>query len=126
LIDYCPSQDGLQVGNLRFETERVGVHRVKVTYNDLEETIPVEVLAGPPTALELPDWNPEMVSGCTVKPVNSTSVKSTKPVDSNVTFGTRFACPYDMSLEITPSLQIALPLVWSQGVVLCTGFAVVT
>ena len=39
----------------------MGVHYLKVTYNELEETIPCEVVAGPPTDLEMPDWNPEMV-----------------------------------------------------------------
>jgi hypothetical protein len=31
----------------------------------------------------------------TVKPVNSTPLNSTNPVNSNMSFGTRFACPYD-------------------------------
>ena len=46
---------------MKFDTQRVGVHRLSVAYKDLEEVIPCEVIAGPPTALDMPDWNPEMV-----------------------------------------------------------------
>jgi hypothetical protein len=34
----------------------------------------------------------------TVKTVNSKPLNSTKPVNSNTSFGTRIACPYDESL----------------------------
>jgi hypothetical protein len=34
----------------------------------------------------------------TVKPLNCKPLDCTKPVDSNMSYGTRFVCPYDMSL----------------------------
>ena len=54
-------QNCLLVQNVKFDTQRVGVHRLSLAYKDLEEMIPCEVSAGPPTALDMPDWSPEMV-----------------------------------------------------------------
>jgi hypothetical protein len=34
---------------------------------------------------------------CTVKPLKSSLLQNTKPVNSNMSYGRRFACPYDNS-----------------------------
>jgi hypothetical protein len=61
----------------------------------------------------------------TVKPVNSTPLNSSKPLNSNMSFGTESACPYDNVPLNSTSLQIALLFLWSQGYVLFAGFSVI-
>jgi hypothetical protein len=60
----------------------------------------------------------------TVKPVNSTPLNSTKPVNSNMSFRTGFAFPYDNVPLNSTSQQTALLFLWSQGHVLFAGFTV--
>ncbi|KAK7092155.1 hypothetical protein V1264_009750 [Littorina saxatilis] len=50
----------LHIQNVKFDTKRVGVHRLTVSCKDMTETIPFEVTAGPPTALDMPDWDSEL------------------------------------------------------------------
>lgn len=45
-----------------FNTQRMGVHRITLAYHGLQDVVTAEVLAGPPTSIDMPDWNPEMVS----------------------------------------------------------------
>jgi hypothetical protein len=60
------------------------------------------------------------------KHVNCTPLNSTKPVNSNMSFGTGCAFPYDNVPLTSTSLQITQPFLWSQGHhVLFTGFTVV-
>nr|KAG5694801.1 hypothetical protein BaRGS_019178 [Batillaria attramentaria] len=51
----------LVVEKIQFDTERDGVHRLTLTYHGLEDTVNFEVVAGPPVAIDMPDWEPEMV-----------------------------------------------------------------
>jgi hypothetical protein len=50
---------------------------------------------------------------CTVKPVSNKPKCSTKPVNSNMSFGTKFVCPCDIFLN-SSSLQISLRFLRSQ------------
>ncbi|KAK7480666.1 hypothetical protein BaRGS_00028138 [Batillaria attramentaria] len=50
----------LVVEKIQFDTERDGVHRLTLTYHGLEDTVNFEVVAGPPVAIDMPDWEPEM------------------------------------------------------------------
>jgi hypothetical protein len=60
----------------------------------------------------------------TVKPANSTPLNSTKPVKSNMSFGTRIAFPYDSVPLNNTSLQTSPLFLRSESYVLFAGFTV--
>lgn len=55
-------QPSLVVQNVQFDTQRVGLHRLSLSYSGLQDIVPCDVVSGPPVSLDMPDWNPEMVS----------------------------------------------------------------
>ncbi|XP_025090642.1 structural maintenance of chromosomes flexible hinge domain-containing protein 1-like isoform X1 [Pomacea canaliculata] len=50
----------LVVQNVQFDTQRVGLHRLSLSYSGLQDIVPCDVVSGPPVSLDMPDWNPEM------------------------------------------------------------------
>lgn len=59
-VTVTTGEGKLLIQNIQFDTQRAGVHRVTLAFRGLEDSVVFEVVAGPPVAVDMPEWDPEM------------------------------------------------------------------